>query len=152
MSWLLTFPWLPPIAQSLQAGFWEECLFRAVPLAGAALLGDRFGSRKGFLAAGFVLGSYFWRRTRHYPSQPAYARVVELIIPSFVFGGLYLTFGLLPAIISHFTFDVVWFSIPLFVSTASGVWSPSDGGIAHPYTALGRSACSASNWKVARVD
>jgi hypothetical protein len=116
------FPWLPPIAQSLQAGFWEECLFRAIPLAGAALLGDRFGSRKGFLAAAFVLQALiFGAGHANYPSQPAYARVVELIIPSFVFGGIYLAYGLLPAIISHFIFDVVWFSIPLFVSTASGV-------------------------------
>ena len=30
-------------------GFWEECLFRAVPLAGAALIGDRFGKRGLFL-------------------------------------------------------------------------------------------------------
>ena len=37
------FPWLTSIAISLQAGFWEECLFRAVPLASAALLGRRFG-------------------------------------------------------------------------------------------------------------
>ena len=42
-------PWLSAIANSLQAGFWEECLFRAVPLAGAALIGDRFGKRGLFL-------------------------------------------------------------------------------------------------------
>ena len=35
------FPWLSSIANSLQAGFWEECLFRAVPIAGAALIGER---------------------------------------------------------------------------------------------------------------
>ena len=35
------FPWLTSVAISLQAGFWEECLFRAVPLAAAALLGKK---------------------------------------------------------------------------------------------------------------
>jgi hypothetical protein len=114
-------PWLTPISQSLQAGFWEECLFRAVPLAGAALIGDRFGWRKGFLAIAFIVQALiFGAGHANYPSQPAYARVVELIIPSFIFGGIYLVYGLLPAIVSHFVFDVVWFSIPLFVSTASG--------------------------------
>ena len=48
-------PWLSAIANSLQAGFWEECLFRAVPLAGAALIGDRFGKRGLFLAIAFVV-------------------------------------------------------------------------------------------------
>ena len=37
-------PWLSAIANSFQAGFWEEALFRAVPLAGAALIGDRIGT------------------------------------------------------------------------------------------------------------
>lgn len=117
------FPWLSPIAQSLRAGFWEECLFRAVPLAGAALLGNRFGGRRWFIAGAFLLQAIvFGAGHANYPSQPAYARVVELIIPSFVFGGIYLFYGLLPAVISHFVFDVVWFSIPLFVSTASSIW------------------------------
>jgi MFS family permease len=57
-----------------------------------------------------------------YANQPAYARVVELIIPSLMFGGIYLVFGLLPAIVLHFAFDVVWFALPLFVSTAPGIW------------------------------
>ena len=38
------------------------------------------------------------------------------------FGLLYLFFGLLPAIVLHFAFDVVWFALPLFVSEAPGVW------------------------------
>ena len=57
-----------------------------------------------------------------YPTQPAYARVVELILPSLFFGAVYLRYGLLPAIVLHFAFDVVWFAIPLFVSEAPGVW------------------------------
>jgi hypothetical protein len=53
-----------------------------------------------------------------YANQPAYARVVELIIPSFVFGGLYLAFGLLPGIVLHFTYDTAWMALPLFVSSS----------------------------------
>lgn len=81
------------IAQSLQAGFWEECLFRAVPLAGAALLGERFGGRRGrtwALVAAFVLQALiFGAGHANYPTEPAWARVVELIVPSFMFAGLY---------------------------------------------------------------
>ena len=58
----------------------------------------------------------------NYPSYPAYARLVELIMPSIIFGILYLQFGLLPAIISHFIYDAVLMSIPIFSSTATGMW------------------------------
>ena len=37
-------PWVSAVAPSLQAGIWEESLFRAVPIAGAAILGERWGS------------------------------------------------------------------------------------------------------------
>ena len=116
-------PWLSSIAISLQAGFWEECLFRAVPLAGAALLGRRFGRPALWIGAAMVLQALiFGAGHAAYPTQPAYARVVELILPSFFFGAIYLRYGLLPAIVLHFAFDVVWFAIPLFVSEAPGVW------------------------------
>jgi hypothetical protein len=39
-------PWLNPFVISLGAGFWEECLFRAVPLSCAALIGQRYGKKK----------------------------------------------------------------------------------------------------------
>ena len=117
------FPWLDSIANSAQAGFWEESLFRAVPIAGAALLGQRFGQRKAWIVGAFVLQAIiFGAAHANYPAQPAYARLVELIIPSMAFGLLYLFFGLLPAIVLHFAFDVVWFALPLFVSEAPGVW------------------------------
>ena len=116
-------PWLSAIANSLQAGFWEECLFRAVPLAGAALIGDRFGKRGLFLAIAFVIQAViFGAGHAPYPTQPSYARPVELIIPSIGFGLLYLYFGLLPGIVLHFTFDVVWFALPIFLSDAPGIW------------------------------
>ncbi len=115
-------PWLSPIAISAQAGFWEECLFRAVPLAGAAILGTRFGRRNWWIAGAMVLQAVIFG-TGHagYANQPSYARVVELIVPSLMFGGLYLSFGLLPGIVLHYTFDVVWFALPLFVSSAPGI-------------------------------
>lgn len=116
-------PWFSAIANSFQAGFWEESLFRAVPLAGAALIGDRFGKRKLFLILGFIVqAAVFGAGHAPYPTQPSYARPVELILPSIGFGLLYLYFGLLPGIILHFTFDVVWFSLPIFVAKAPGIW------------------------------
>jgi hypothetical protein len=117
------FPWLTSIAVSAQAGFWEETLFRAVPIASAALLGSRFGRRGWWIAGAMVVQALvFGSGHAGYATQPYYARLVELIIPSFMFGGLYLVFGLLPSIVLHFTFDVVWFALPLFVSTAPGIW------------------------------
>lgn len=114
-------PWLTPIAVSFQAGFWEECLFRAVPLAGAALLGQRYGHRKAWIVTALILQAVvFGAAHADYPAQPFFARLVELIIPSIGLGLIYLGFGLLPAIVTHFAFDVVAFSMPLFVSRAPG--------------------------------
>src|SRR5690625_7331453 len=42
-------PALSIIFSSLQAGFWEESLFRAIPLGLAGLLGARFGCRKSLI-------------------------------------------------------------------------------------------------------
>ena len=115
-------PWLTAIANSLQAGFWEEALFRAIPLAGAALIGERFGHRRLFIGIAFVLQAViFGAGHAPYPTLPSYARPVELMIPSFMFGFLYLRFGLLPAVVLHYAFDAVLFALPIFVSDAPGI-------------------------------
>lgn len=112
-------PWFSPLIQSLNFGFSEECLYRAVPLACAMLLGKRFGKQNLWVGITFVLQAIiFGAAHADYPVQPAYARVVEFIIPSLVYGGIYLRFGLLPAIISHVMYDVACFSIPVFASHA----------------------------------
>src|SRR6185436_9437277 len=101
---------------------WEEALFRAVPIAGAALIGERVGHRKLFIVLGFIVQAIiFGAGHAPYPNQPAFARPVELIIPSIGFGLLFMYFGLLPGIVLHFTFDVVWFALPIFLASAPGI-------------------------------
>jgi len=115
------FPWIESVSLSLQAGFFEECLFRAIPLASAALLGNRYGKKNWWIAAAFIIQALiFGAAHANYPSYPAYARLIELILISFFFGGIYLRFGLLTSIISHFGYDVLLFALPIFSSTAPG--------------------------------
>jgi len=116
-------PWLSSFTNSLGAGFWEECLFRAIPLSCAALLGKKYGKKHWWIAFAFILQAViFGAAHANYPAQPAYARLLELILPSFMFAGVYLSFGLLPSIITHFVYDLVLMSLPLFVSSASHAW------------------------------
>jgi len=58
----------------------------------------------------------------NYPQQPPYARVVELFVPAFGWGVIYLYFGLIPTILGHFVYDLSLLSLPLFASAAPGVW------------------------------
>ena len=117
------WPWLTPLANAAQAGIWEETLFRAIPLAGAALLGNWLGGRKRWLAGAFLLQAVVFAACHaNYPGQPAYSRLVEIFAPALVFGALYLRFGLLPSIVMHFTYDAVLMALPLFAASASGIW------------------------------
>jgi hypothetical protein len=115
-------PWIGPVSMALQAGMMEESLFRAIPLAGAALLGRWFKREKLFIIVALVLQAIvFGCAHANYPGQPAYARPIELFAPSLVWGIVYLRFGLVPGMLFHFGFDLVLMSIPLFVTDAPGV-------------------------------
>ena len=117
-------PALAPIAISLQAGFMEECVFRAVPLSLAALIGARFGHRGLALAIAAVLQALiFGAAHANYPGFPAYSRLVELFVPSLVWALLFLRFGLLITILLHALFDLTLFAIPLFLVDAPGAWA-----------------------------
>ena len=114
-------PALMPIAMSLQAGFMEECLFRAIPLALGALLGAHFGYRRLGIGIAFVLQAViFGAAHANYPGFPAYSRLVELLLPSLLWALIFLRYGLLPTILLHALFDLVLFSIPLFLIDAPG--------------------------------
>ena len=116
------FPWLFAITISMIASITEETVFRAVPLASAVLLGRRFGGTRYWVGVAVVLQALvFGAIHANYPAQPAYARLVEIALPFTLMGLVYLRFGLLPCLITHFAFDVVFFSMPLFASSAPGV-------------------------------
>ena len=115
-------PWLVAVSTALFAGFWEESAFRAIPIACAALLGARYG-RKGLWIWGAVVlqAVVFAAGHANYPQQPAYARLVELTVPALIWGVIYLYYGLVPTILSHFTYNLSLLSIPLFASSAPGI-------------------------------
>ena len=114
-------PALGPIAMSLQAGFMEESLFRAVPLSLAALIGERFGRRTTAIAIAVVVQALvFAGGHASYPGFPSYSRVVELFVPAIVWALIFLRFGLVPTILLHWLFDLILMSIPLFLVDAPG--------------------------------
>ena len=115
-------PWLQAVSLSLFAAFSEESVFRAVPIACAALIGARYG-RKGLWVWGAVAiqAVIFAAAHANYPQQPAYARVIELSFPAFVWGVVYLYYGLVPTILTHFVYNLSLISIPLFAADAPGL-------------------------------
>jgi len=114
-------PALAPIALSLQAGFMEECVFRAVPLSLAALIGARYGRRGLAIGIGVVVQALiFGGAHANYPGFPAYSRLVELFVPSVLWALIFLRFGLVPTIVLHALFDLVLFAIPVFLVDAPG--------------------------------
>ncbi len=116
-------PWVLAVATNLFAATWEESVFRAMPLAGAALLGARFGRRGLWVGAALVLQAVvFAAGHANYPQQPAYARVVELLGPALIWGAVYLRFGLVPTIFAHFLYNLYLSSIPLFQMSSPGIW------------------------------
>jgi hypothetical protein len=115
-------PWFNSFVPSLTAGFWEEFANRALPIAGALVLGRYLGREKLFLAIAFIgQAIIFGGLHTFYAQQPVYFRIVELFIPSLIWGAAYLLFGLLPGIICHYIWDLMWFSFPIMASNAPGM-------------------------------
>ncbi len=112
-------PWLEAVSLSLFAAFWEESLFRAAPIACAALLGARFGRKGLWVWTAVVLQAVvFAAGHANYPQQPPYARVIELTAPALLWGAVYVGYGLVPTIMAHFLYDLSLISIVLFESRA----------------------------------
>ncbi len=105
-------PWITGIAISLQAGVWEEALFRALPLSLLSLWVGQRPTRRWWLAAG-VVGSalIFGFAHANYPSWPPYSRGVEIFLDACFWAILFLNFGLLVTVVAHFAYDLVLFGI-----------------------------------------
>ncbi|MEC8383401.1 MAG: CPBP family intramembrane glutamic endopeptidase [Pseudomonadota bacterium] len=115
-------PFLGPISRSLHAGVWEEFLFRAVPLSAIAILGKRRGNVNLYLSIGIIIQAFiFGLAHASYPQQPSYIRMVELGIEFIIYGLVYLQYGLLPCIVSHYLFDVFAMSESLFFMQTPGI-------------------------------
>lgn len=111
-------PWFGPISISIRAGFTEEVLFRALPLAMIALATQKSKHKKVWFGSMFIVQALvFGACHANYPNQPFFARLVELIIPSCGFGFLYCKFGLIPGALCHFVYDAILFALPVFSST-----------------------------------
>jgi hypothetical protein len=114
-------PALAPIGQALQAGFMEECLFRAVPLSLAAIIGARFGCQRLLIGLALLLEALVFASAHaNYPGFPAYSRLVELFVPALIWGLIFLRFGLLPTVILHGLFDLTLMSLPVFLVQGPG--------------------------------
>lgn len=116
-------PALAPIFTALQAGTWEECLFRAIPLSLAVLIGNHYGIRNKLVLFTLVVQALVFAGAHaNYPNLPGYSRLIELFIPAMVFGLVYLRFGLMVCMITHFEYDLVLMSLPIFTANDSGLW------------------------------
>ena len=118
------WPWLTPLAGAMQAGPASSRPMVNEPRPGpTSLLGEHFGGRRKWIGAALVVQAVIFAGAHaNYPGQPGYSRLVELIVPSLIFGAFYLRFGLLPGIVLHFTYDIVLMALPLFAATSSGIW------------------------------
>jgi len=113
-------PWISGIAASVNAGVWEESLFRALPLSLLSLWIGRRPGRRWWLAAGVVATALiFGFAHANYESWPPYSRGVELFLDACFWAVLFINFGLIVTVIAHFVYDLVLFGI--FAATGSSV-------------------------------
>lgn len=112
-------PWLGGLAISLQAGVWEEAMFRVLPLSLLAIWAKDRPHRTRIMVLGVVATSLvFGFAHASYLSWPAYSRGVELFVESSLWAVIVLVFGPLPTMLGHFLFDFVLFS--LFAGAGDG--------------------------------
>ncbi|MEA2706665.1 MAG: hypothetical protein QOH22_1453, partial [Gemmatimonadaceae bacterium] len=113
-------PWISGIAVSVNAGVWEESLFRALPLSLLSLwIGKRAG-RRWLLAAGVVASALiFGFAHSNYESWPPYSRGLEIFLDACFWAVLFLNFGLLVTVVAHFVYDLVLFG--LFAASGTAV-------------------------------
>lgn len=103
-------PWLVPLLIATQAAVSEEAIFR---LFGVSLV-------KRYLKSTFVallIPAVIWAFGHStYPVYPVYVRGIELTIAGFVFGWVFIRYGLVTMLIAHFVIDAVLLAMPFLRS------------------------------------
>jgi hypothetical protein len=113
-------PWMSGIAVSLNAGVWEETLFRALPLSLLSLWVGQRPTRRWWMAGGVIATALvFGFAHANYASWPPYSRGVEIFLDACFWGVLVITAGVLVTVIAHFTYDLVLFG--LFATSGSAI-------------------------------
>jgi membrane protease YdiL (CAAX protease family) len=113
-------PWISGIAISVNAGVWEEALFRALPLSLLSLWIGRRPARRWWMAAGVVVTALiFGFAHASYESWPPYSRGVEIFLDACFWAVLFIYFGLLVTVVAHFAYDLVLFGI--FAASGSAI-------------------------------
>ncbi len=113
-------PWMSGIAVSLNAGVWEETLFRALPLSLLSLWVGQRPRRRWWMTAGVIASALvFGFAHANYASWPPYSRGVEIFLDACFWGVLVITFGALVTVVAHFVYDLVLFG--LFATSGSAL-------------------------------
>ncbi|MDD3374919.1 MAG: CPBP family intramembrane metalloprotease [Candidatus Omnitrophica bacterium] len=96
------WPFLTIFIIAIRASLSEEIMFR--------LFGIHFGTKilKNVLLA-VILSSIIWGFGHtHYPIFPMWFRGIEVSILGFFLSFIYLRFGIIPVVVSHYLFDAFW--------------------------------------------
>jgi len=105
-------PWVSGVAAAVQAGVWEESLFRALPLSLLALWARRREHFGRWMAAGVVgTALVFGFSHSNYESWPAYSRGAEIFLDACLWGFLFVWLGLVVTVLTHFTYDLLLFGM-----------------------------------------
>jgi membrane protease YdiL (CAAX protease family) len=113
-------PWISGIAISVNAGVWEEALFRALPLSLLSLWVGQRSRRRWWMAAGVIASALiFGFAHADYESWPPYSRGVEIFLDACFWAVLFIVFGLLVTVVAHFVYDLVLFG--LFAGSGSAI-------------------------------
>ncbi len=111
-------PWISGVAMSLNAGVWEEALFRALPLSLLSLWVGQRSSRRAWMLAGVIATALlFGFAHSDYESWPPYSRGFEIFLDAVFWAVLFLRFGLLVTVVAHYAYNLVLFG--LFAASGS---------------------------------
>jgi hypothetical protein len=107
------FPWIYPLTTGVTAAIREELLFRLFAIALIFRL-----TRQRWLAV--LAPAVVWAFLHStYPQDPAWARGIELTIVGVVYGVVFLRYGIIATIVSHYTYNALLGSMVLLRSDAT---------------------------------